>query len=127
MTVAEERMILQVSERCVEAEIAESFYEKLKGLRFRECGEMFFDLESPTRAVVDTLFVRGDLHLYFLNEDMEVVETECLPPNRFYTPSTEYRYLLESFEDLGVKEGDEVEKIGEVTYHRLRCGTLDYR
>lgn len=113
MTVADQAVVLQLPERRVVADFAESFFEKLKGLRFRDSGEMFFDLGEPTRAVVDTFLVRDDLYLYFLDEDFEVVETAFLPPNRFYTPDTEYRFLLESFKDLELEKGDEVEKVKE--------------
>ncbi|WP_139175330.1 DUF192 domain-containing protein [Haloarcula vallismortis] len=106
--MTEERLVLQLPEERVVTEKAETFYEKLKGLRFRSSGKMFFDLGKVARTMVDTVFVYDDLYLYFLDEDMTVVERKCLPPNRFYTPETGYRFLLESFEDLNLEEGDEV-------------------
>jgi uncharacterized membrane protein (UPF0127 family) len=88
----------------VRAAVAETFLDRLRGLRFRESGAMLFRFETPTRATVDSLFVRDELALYFFDRDRRLVDSERLMPYRLYRPTSQYRYLLESFEPLDIPE-----------------------
>lgn len=100
---------LRFAGRRIRAQTADTFLQKLKGLRFADSGQMFFRFGSPTRTTVDTIFVRDVQYLYFFDADRTLVEQAELSPNRFYRPNHSYRYLLETFEDLGVETGERLE------------------
>lgn len=97
-------ILIQFEDDSVRAAVAETFLDRLRGLRFRESGAMLFRFEAPTRATVDSLFLQDELELYFFNGDRRLVDTERLAPYRFYRPTSQYRYLLESFEPLNIRE-----------------------
>lgn len=96
----------------IQVEVSDSFLKQILGLRFRRSGAMLFPFSKPVKKDVDMMFVRLPLHLYFLNGDGVVVETGTARPWTFYTPSTEYRLLLESFNALDIAPGDRVEILG---------------
>lgn len=97
-------VLIEFEDESVRATVAETCLDRLRGLRFKQSGAMLFRFETPTRATVDSLFLREPLELYFFDGDRRLVDTERLAPYRLYRPPTEYRYLLESFEPLDVPE-----------------------
>ncbi|MFB6199393.1 MAG: DUF192 domain-containing protein [Candidatus Nanohaloarchaea archaeon] len=97
----------------IEAEKAESFLEKWRGLRFRRKGKMLFKFPREVNYSVDMMFVPEKLYLYFLNTEKEVIKTvEAQPLSlnpetwQLHSPQQSYRYLLESFQDLELEQGD---------------------
>ncbi len=100
---------LSVKGKSFEAELADSAVKKFLGMRFRSSGKMLFVFGSDTRAIIDMFFVPVPLQLYFLNGEKQVVEVHEAKPWSFYRPETDYRYLLESTENLDLEEGDRLE------------------
>jgi uncharacterized membrane protein (UPF0127 family) len=100
----------------VEAELADSLLKKSWGLSRRTEGKMLFVFMKPGRPAIDMMLVSEPLNLYFLDEEKQVVdvcraEPWTLNPRswRLYRPKKDSKYLLESFEDLGLEEGDSVD------------------
>lgn len=109
-------MELKIRGEKLEVELADNIYRRAKGLAFRKDGKMLFKFPRETRAKIDMMFLSRPLHLYFLNSEKEVINVQKAEPWSFnpktwklYSPDRPYRYLLESFENLGLEEGDEVE------------------
>lgn len=100
----------------LEVEIADNLYTRAKGLSFRNEGKMLFKFSHDSSAKIDMMLLSRPLHLYFMNSDKEVIDVQRAEPWSFdprtwrlYSPGRPYRYLLESFEDLRLEEGDKIE------------------
>jgi uncharacterized membrane protein (UPF0127 family) len=98
------------------AELADSFVSRAKGLSFRSEGKMLFVFSKPIRAKIDMMFLSKPLHLYFMDSEKKVIEFQKAEPWswnpstwRLYSPDQKYSYLLESFEEIGIEEGDRLE------------------
>lgn len=107
---------IESSEEKFIAELAESFLSRGKGLSFRTTGKMIFAFSGPTRAKIDMMFLSKPLYLYFMNSDKEVIDVQKAEPWswnpktwKLYSPGQKYNYLLESFEELDIDIGDELE------------------
>lgn len=108
-----EKQKIQVNGEIIEAEVASNIYTRAKGLSFRTEGKMIFKFPRDTRGKIDMVFLSKPLHLYFLDSNREVMDVQKAQPWTFnpktwrlYSPGRPYRYLLESFEELDVDEGD---------------------
>ena len=102
--------------KSIDAELADSLLKKSWGLSRRTEGKMLFLFIKPGRPAIDMMLVSEPLNLYFLSSTKEVVdvyeaEPWTLDPRswRLYRPNRDSKYLLESFEDLGLEEGDSVD------------------
>ncbi|MFB6209335.1 MAG: DUF192 domain-containing protein [Candidatus Nanohaloarchaea archaeon] len=96
-----------------EAELADSFLSRAKGLSFRSSGKMLFAFPGNTRSSIDMMFLSKPLHLYFMDSEKKVIDVKRAEPWsldpwswKLYSPEQSYRYLLESFEELDIEEGD---------------------
>lgn len=74
---------------------------------------MLFEFSRSTNAGIDMMLVSRPLHLYFMDSEKKVFDVQFAEPWgfdprswRLYSPGRPYRFLLESFEDLGLEEGD---------------------
>lgn len=98
----------------IEAEVADNVFRRGLGLSFRDKGKMLFKFPRDTNAPIDMMLMRDSLHLYFMNSEKQVIHVSEakpwyeLPEKYLHRPESRYRYLLESFEDLGLEEGDRV-------------------
>ena len=99
----------------IEAELADSLLKKSWGLSRRSEGKMLFVFSRPRKPAIDMMLVPEPLNMYFLDSEkqvVDVVEAEpwSLDPRtwKIYRPDTDSKYLLESFEDLGLEESDSV-------------------
>ena len=108
--------ILLDDSKSVDAELADTILKKSWGLSRRTKGKMLFVFIKPGRPAIDMMLVSEPLNLYFLDSDKKIVdvcsaEPWTLDPRswRLYRPKQDSKYLLESFEDLGLEEGDSVE------------------
>ena len=104
------------SETEFKAETADDFLSRARGLSFRRSGKMLFLFRTDTSARIDMMFVQEPLYLYFMNSEKEIIDIQRAQPWgidprswRLYHPSRPYRYLLESFEELDVDEGDRLD------------------
>lgn len=105
-------MIVKLDSSEIQAKVADNYWKRGLGLSLRKKGKMLFKFPSETKAPIDMMFMRRKLFLYFMNSDKEVIHIERakpwyrLPSKLFHSPPEKYRYLLESFEDLNIEEGD---------------------
>lgn len=96
----------------IEVELADSAFKKALGLSFRKDGKMLFRFSRDTKTFIDMMLMRKPLHLYFMDSEREIIHVQRaepwyrLPGKYLHRPEHKYRYLLESFEDLGLEEGD---------------------
>lgn len=97
-----------------DAEVADNILKRALGLSFRTKGKMLFKFPRDTSAAIDMMLMRDSLFLYFMNSEKEVIHTEKaepwykLPGKFLHRPDQKYRYLLESFEELDIEEGEQV-------------------
>jgi len=99
-----------------EAKLADTFLSKFTGFRFCSEGKMLFLFSRDTQALIDMMLVPEPLYLYFIDADKQVMEVQKADPWslgprtwKFYRAEKPYRYLLESFEELDLVEGDQLE------------------
>ena len=107
---------IEVGGEKISVEVAENMISRARGLSLREEGKMLFKFPRPTRAKIDMMLLSRPLHLYFMDADGEVIDVQKAEPWswdprtwKLYSPERPYSYLLESFEDLGLEEGDEID------------------
>ena len=110
------KAIVRFKEKRREVEVSETFLQRAWGLSLRKEGKMLFKFSKPTKTRVDMMLLSRPLHLYFLNQKREVIEVQKAEPWswnprtwKLYSPDKKYSYLLESFEELNLKEGDSIE------------------
>lgn len=105
-------MRVQLPKDEIIVEVADNVSKRAFGLSLRKEGKMLFKFSGDTKAPIDMMLMRDSLCLYFMNSEKEVIHVEKahpwykLPGKFFHRPDGKYRYLLESFEDLGIDEGD---------------------
>lgn len=111
ISMAEEE--IKINGEKFDAEVADNFFTRAKGLSFRSEGKMLFKFPHNTRGKIDMVFLSKPLYLYFMNPEGEVIDVQKAEPWSFdprswrlYSPSRPYKFLLESFEDLNVSKGD---------------------
>lgn len=99
-----------------EAELADNFLSRARGMSFRTEGKMLFRFPRSSRVAVDMMFLSVPLQLVFLDRDKRVVDVQRAEPWSFdprtwklYRPSQPARYLLESTELLDVEVGESLE------------------
>ncbi|MFH1450711.1 MAG: DUF192 domain-containing protein [archaeon] len=96
----------------VNAKVAVSDFQKLRGLMFRlKPGPLFFEFkeESKFDSAIHMLFVFQSLDLVYLNSKWEVVDIKkALPFIPYYAPKEPAKYLIELPSGQG-----ELFKIGE--------------
>lgn len=109
-------MKIKIEEKIFQVELADNFISRAIGLSLREEGKMLFKFPRPTSAKIDMALLSKPLYLYFFNSDKELIYSEKAEPWNwnpntwnFYRPEGKYRYLLESFEDLDLEEGEKLE------------------
>ncbi|MFB6214188.1 MAG: DUF192 domain-containing protein [Candidatus Nanohaloarchaea archaeon] len=99
-----------------EAELADNFLSRARGMSFRTEGKMLFRFPRESKPYIDMMFLSVPLQLVFLDAGKEVVEVQRAEPWSFdprtwklYRPSQPARYLLESTELLDVEVGESLE------------------
>jgi uncharacterized membrane protein (UPF0127 family) len=99
----------------VEAEVADSLLKKSWGLSRRSEGKMLFVFSGERKPAIDMMLVSQPLYLYFMDADRVVVDSYRAEPWgvdprtwRLYRPCVDSKFLLESFEDLDLREGDKL-------------------
>ena len=109
-------MEIDTGDKIIEAELADNMLKRAKGLSLRDSGKMLFRFSSDTKASIDMMLLSQPLYLYFMNSDKEVIDVQKAEPWtrnpktwKLYSPDRPYRYLLESFEELDIEEGQQLE------------------
>lgn len=106
---------IELKNRTFEAELADNFLSRAKGMSFRTEGKMLFVFPRESRPAIDMMFLSVPLRLVFLDSDKKVVDIQHAEPWnwdprtwKLYRPQKRSKYLLESTELLDVEEGDEL-------------------
>jgi uncharacterized membrane protein (UPF0127 family) len=108
-------MKVDTEEEEIEVETAESVLKRSLGLSFRTEGKMLFLFNRDVWFPIDMMLMRDSLYIYFLNSEKEVILSKradpwyTFPEKFLHRPEEKYRYVLESFEDLGLEEGDRID------------------
>ncbi|MEF8880296.1 MAG: DUF192 domain-containing protein [Candidatus Nanohaloarchaea archaeon] len=99
----------------IDVEVADTVISRARGLALRRKGKMLFKFSRSTRAKIDMMLLSDPLYLYFMDAEKEIIKVQRAEPWSWdprtwslYSPERPYRYLLESFEDLGLEEGDSI-------------------
>ncbi len=86
----------------IEAEHKKCYFELVRGLMFKKKGNALLEFKSERRHRICMLFMRYDLHLYFLNKRLEVVDVQYAKKISFdpstwklYCSEVPYKYVLE--------------------------------
>ncbi len=110
-----EKTTIKHQNKKIEVEVADNPITRAWGLSLRENGKMLFKFPRETKSKVDMMLISKPLHLYFLNSEKKVVNTQKAEPWTFnpktwklYSPQQKYRYLLESFKPLKIQEKDQL-------------------
>ena len=75
---------------------ANSFYKRFKGLMLKKDfsdGLLFTNLKDSS---IHTLFMRFEIDVYFLDENLLIFEKTTLKPWKFYKPKKQAKYILET-------------------------------
>lgn len=106
---------INIGEANIEVEIANNFLRRARGLSFRKKGKMLFIFPKKTQAKIDMAFLSKKLFLYFIDENKKIISVQEASPWswnpktwKLYSPSQEYKFLLESFEELSLEPGDKL-------------------
>ncbi len=109
-------MELEIDGETFNVEVADSLLKRAWGLSLRKEGKMLFKFPRPVRAKIDMALLSEPLHLYFFDSEKRLIHKEYARPWgwnpktwKLYSPGKKYQYLLESFEDLRLEEGDELD------------------
>jgi len=108
-------MKIEINNKNFDVEVADSFLKRAWGLSRRTEGKMLFKLSRETNAKIDMALLSKPLYLYFFDSDKQLIYKEYASPWtwnpktwKLYSPERPYKYLLESFEELDLDEGDEI-------------------
>ena len=85
-----------------------SFFEKSIGVMFmKKNDKIFIFKQKKSRNIIHTFFCEP-LYIYFFDEDFKLIEKTYLKSFRLYITRKPFVYMVESFEDLNLKEGDKI-------------------
>ena len=91
---------------------ANNFFKRFKGLMLKkdiDFALLFYNLKDSS---IHTHFMRFDIDIYFLDKNKVVFEKTTLNPWKFYKPTKQATYILETKKDcLKLKIGDKLEFI----------------
>ncbi|MBI4020231.1 MAG: DUF192 domain-containing protein [Candidatus Aenigmarchaeota archaeon] len=86
-----------------DADLADTYWKRIKGLMFRQTGSMLFTFKKPGFYGIWMLFMRFPLYIIFLDSQMRVIDIAenarpvSLNPKtwRTYYPEKPAKYILE--------------------------------
>lgn len=106
---------IQIKDQEHQVKVADNFIARGWGLSLQKEGKMLFKFPRKTEAAIDMALLSKPLNLYFLDEKKGIINIQraepwTLKPSswKIYRPQQKYKYLLESFKDLELQEGDKI-------------------
>ena len=106
-------MKIKVSKKEFEVEVANSIWKKIKGLMFKQSGNMLMDFGKDSRPGIWMFGMKFPIDIVYVNSEMKVVDVKNAKPMSFnpltwrvYYPKEKSRYVLEVEYESGVKRGD---------------------
>ncbi len=106
--------ILKINNHTIQAEVADTFWKKAKGLMFaEEKKNILFTFSREGKYGFWMPFVRFPILICFADSKKRIIQTEKAIPVTFspktwkiYKPKHKIKYVLELAEDINAKEGD---------------------
>jgi uncharacterized membrane protein (UPF0127 family) len=99
-------MELNIAEKDVR--LFNSFFEKSLGVMFMKKNNKIFIFKQKKRKNIIHTFFCEPLYIYFLNDNLEIIEKVYLKSFRIYATKKPFTYMIESFYDLNLKIGDKI-------------------
>ena len=97
---------------------ADTYFKRLKGLMFKKNIDygLVFIIKAKSRfnSGIHTSFMKFNIDVYFLDENLKIFDIQTLKPWEKYTPSKKADYIIEFEENKmknKLKKGDEIEFI----------------
>lgn len=89
---------------------ADNFFKRFKGLMLKRDIDFAMLFCALKDSSIHTHFMRFEIDVYFLDENMTVFEKTTLKPWKFHKPKKSASYILETKKDrLKLKIGDKLE------------------
>ena len=91
---------------------ADTFFKRFKGLMGKRDFNNVLVFTNLTDSSIHTMFMRFEIDVYFIDENMLVFDKATLKPWRFYRPSKKAEYILETEKNkLKLEIGDRLDFI----------------
>jgi uncharacterized membrane protein (UPF0127 family) len=88
---------------------ADTFFKRFKGLMGKRDFNNVLVFANLTDSSIHTMFMRFEIDVYFIDENMVVFDKVTLKPWRFYKPERQAKYIIET--KKGMLELDVNDKI----------------
>lgn len=88
---------------------ADTFFKRFKGLMGKRDFNNVLVFTNLTDSSIHTMFMRFEIDVYFIDENMLVFDKATLKPWRFYKPERQAKYIIET--KKGMLELDVNDKI----------------
>ena len=88
---------------------ADTFFKRFKGLMGKRDFNNVLVFTNLTDSSIHTMFMRFEIDVYFIDENMRVFDKTTLKPWRFYKPEKQAKYIIET--KKGMLELDVNDKI----------------
>ena len=88
---------------------ADTFFKRFKGLMGKRDFNNVLVFTNLTDSSIHTMFMRFEIDVYFIDENMVVFDKVTLKPWRFYKPERQAKYIIET--KKGMLELDVNDKI----------------
>lgn len=88
---------------------ADTFFKRFKGLMGKRDFNNVLVFTNLTDSSIHTMFMRFEIDVYFIDENMRVFDKTTLKPWRFYKPEKQAKYIIET--KKGMLELDANDKI----------------
>lgn len=88
---------------------ADTFFKRFKGLMGKRDFNNVLVFTNLTDSSIHTMFMRFEIDVYFIDENMVVFDKATLKPWRFYKPEKQAKYIIET--KKGMLELDVNDKI----------------
>ena len=75
---------------------ADTFFKRFKGLMGKRDFNNVLVFTNLTDSSIHTMFMRFEIDVYFIDENMVVFDKATLKPWRFYKPERQAKYIIET-------------------------------
>ena len=91
---------------------ANTFFKRFKGLMLKKDIDYALIFTNMKGSSIHTHFMRFEIDVYFLDENKVVFDKATLKPWKFYNPTKQAKYIIETKKDeLKIKIGDKLDFI----------------
>ena len=91
---------------------ADTFFKRFKGLMGKKDFNEVMVFSNLKDSGIHTMFMRFEIDIYFIDENMVVFDKVTLKPWRFYKPKKQAKYIIETRKNrLKLKINDKIDFI----------------